>query len=52
MMASHGIEPRESPTLSLPARATVLVCIVCILFIGIYPNPLIKAAELAVQALK
>ena len=39
-------------TLSLPARATVFVCIAGILFIGIYPNPLIKAAELAVQALK
>ena len=39
-------------TLSLPAQATVFVCIAGILFIGIYPNPLIKAAELAVQALK
>ena len=34
------------------AQAMVAVCIAGILFIGIYPNPLIKAAELAVQALK
>lgn len=39
-------------TLSLPARTTVFVCMAGILFIGIYPNPLLKAAELAVQALK
>ena len=39
-------------TLSLPARATVFVCLAGILFIGIYQNPLIKAAELAVQALR
>ena len=39
-------------TLSTPARITVFACIAGILLVGIYPNPLIKAAELAVQALK
>jgi len=43
---------KSALTLSLPAQATVYACIAGILFIGIYPNPLIKAAELAVQALK
>jgi len=38
--------------LSLPAKAAVLVCIAGILFIGVYPDPLLKAAELAVQALR
>jgi NADH-quinone oxidoreductase subunit N len=38
--------------LSKAATATVFACIAGILFIGIYPNPLIKAAEAAVQALK
>ena len=38
--------------MSLPAKATVLACIAGILFIGIYPAPLIKAAELAVQTLR
>lgn len=39
-------------TLSLPARATVFACMAGILFIGIYPGPLMKAAELAVAALR
>jgi len=39
-------------TLSVPARAMVFACIAGILFIGLYPNPLMKAAELAVQALR
>jgi len=39
-------------SVSLPAKLTVAACIGGILFIGIYPNPLIKAAEIAVQVLK
>ncbi len=38
--------------ISMPARVTVFACIAGILFIGVYPNPLIKAAELAVAALR
>jgi NADH-quinone oxidoreductase subunit N len=38
--------------LSVPARITVFACIAGILFIGVYPQPLIRAAELAVQALR
>jgi NADH-quinone oxidoreductase subunit N len=38
--------------MSLPAKTMVLVCIAGILFIGIYPSPLLRAAEAAVLALK
>jgi len=39
-------------TVSTPARIAVFACIAGIFVIGVYPNPLIKAAEMAVQALK
>ncbi|HEU5070488.1 MAG TPA: NADH-quinone oxidoreductase subunit N [Verrucomicrobiae bacterium] len=38
--------------MSLPAKTMVLVCMAGILFIGIYPSPLLRAAEAAVLALK
>ena len=39
-------------TISLPVKAAIFVCIAGILFIGVYPEPLMKAAELAVQSLR
>jgi len=39
-------------TLSLPAKVSVLACVVGILVIGIYPNPLMKAAEAAVAVFR
>lgn len=39
-------------TPSLPVRATLYACIAAMLFIGIYPNPLLKAAEEAVSWLR
>jgi NADH-quinone oxidoreductase subunit N len=49
-----GGEAKDKSVLpmSLPAKAMVLACMAGILFIGIYPGPLIKAAEVAVSALK
>jgi NADH-quinone oxidoreductase subunit N len=49
-----GGETQEKSDLpmSLPAKAMVLVCIAGILFIGVFPSPLIRAAEAAVEALK
>ncbi len=38
--------------ISLPVKAAIFVCIAGILFIGVYPEPLMKAAELAVQSLR
>lgn len=43
---------KSAVTLSLPATLTVAACLVGILFIGIYPNPLMKAAEAAVLSFK
>jgi len=47
-----GSSETAAVNISLPAKVTVLACMVGILFIGIYPSPLIRAAEAAVQALK
>jgi NADH-quinone oxidoreductase subunit N len=46
-----GRNQSELP-ISLPAKTMVLVCMAGILFIGIYPGPLLRAAEAAVLALK
>jgi NADH-quinone oxidoreductase subunit N len=47
-----GPAETEAVTISLPAKAMVFACMAGILFIGIYPNPLIKAAEAAVAAMR
>lgn len=41
-----------APGLSLPMRGVVLVCMAGIVVVGVYPNPLIKAAEAAVAVLR
>ncbi|HWW76956.1 MAG TPA: NADH-quinone oxidoreductase subunit N [Pyrinomonadaceae bacterium] len=45
-------EPDARPlSLSTPLRAALVVCAVFVIFIGVYPQPFIKAAEAVVQAI-
>lgn len=48
----QGPEVTDAVPISLPSKVAVIVCMVGILFVGVYPNPLIKAAEAAVAALR
>jgi NADH-quinone oxidoreductase subunit N len=45
-------EPDARPlSLSAPLRTALVVCAVAVVFIGVYPQPFIKAAEAVVQAI-
>lgn len=48
----EGKADGEAMVVSLPAKISVLACVAGILVIGIYPNPLMKAAEAAVAAFR
>lgn len=52
MYWGRAAEPAAAPVISPPARAVVLACMTGIVWAGVYPGPLIKAAEAAVAALR
>ena len=45
-------EERAPITISTPAKTALLACVAGILFIGVYPDPLLKLASTAMLALR